>query len=173
VLADLAPDLRFADTIETEEELRAACGRPSWFQSKILTKLDAQCRRFIAESPFMVLASTDAGGRVDTSPKGDEPGFVQVLDDVTLAIPDRDGNRRFDTFTNVLQNPNVGLILFVPGRRETLRINGKARIVRDLALRDSMALKGKSPKVATVVFVERAFFHCGSCIARAKLWDHR
>jgi PPOX class probable FMN-dependent enzyme len=173
VLADLAPDLRFADTIETEEELRAACGHPSWFQSKILAKLDGRCRRFIAQSPFMVLASTGVEGRVDTSPKGDEPGFVQVVDDVTLAIPDRDGNRRLDTFTNVLQNPNVGLIFFVPGRRETLRINGTARIVRDLALRDTMALKGKSPKVATVVFVERAFFHCGSCIARSKLWERR
>jgi uncharacterized protein len=168
----IVPEISLADTINSEEELRATCGTPSWFQSKILSKLNVRCRQFIAESPFLVLASSGVEGRVDTSPKGDEPGFVHVLDDLTLAVPDRDGNRRLDTFTNLLQNPNVGLIFFVPGRRETLRINGKARIVRDIALRQRMAIKGKLPKVATLVSVERAFFHCGSCIARSQLWEH-
>jgi len=163
-------EFSFTDTINSEEELRATCGAPSWFQSKILSTLNARCRQFIAESPFLVLASSGVEGRIDTSPKGDEPGFVHVLDDLTLAVPDRDGNRRLDTFTNVLQNPNVGLIFFVPGRRETLRISGKARIVRDVVLLQRMALRGKLPKVAALVSIERAFFHCGSCIARSQLW---
>jgi len=166
----IVPEFSFTDTINSEEELRTACGAPSWLQSKILSKLNARCRQFIAESPFLVLASSGVEGRVDTSPKGDQPGFVHVLDDLTLAVPDRDGNRRLDTFTNVLQNPNVGLIFFVPGRRETLRVNGKARIVRDVVLLQRMALKGKAPKVAALVSIERAFFHCGSCIARSQLW---
>ena len=162
---------QFDHVITTDEELRATAGQPSyWMQSKILAALDPSCRRFIAASPFVVVASADADGRVDTSPKGDKPGFVQILDDRTLALPDRAGNRRFDTFKNLLQNPNIGLIFFVPGRRETLRVSGRAQIVRDLALRRSMAIKGKVPALATVVAVERASFHCGSCIARSKLW---
>jgi uncharacterized protein len=166
------PGLRFHDVITTEQELRATVGKPSfWFQSKMLTRLDAHCRRFIARSPFVVVGSTGAEGHVDTSPKGDAPGFVRVLDNVTLALPDRAGNRRCDTFHNLLHNPNIGLIFFVPGRRDTLRIVGRAQIVRDLDLRQSMAVKGRAPELATVVSVERAYFHCGTCIARAKLWD--
>jgi uncharacterized protein len=172
VLADQSnSQIRFHDIISTEQELRTSVGKPSyWFQSKILTRLDHHCRRFIAESPFMMVASAGADGRIDTSPKGDEAGFVQVLDDNTLTFPDRAGNRRFDTFQNLIQNPNVGLIFLVPGRRETLRVGGKAAIVRDLALRRFMAIKGQVPELATVVSVERAYFHCGSCIARSKLW---
>jgi PPOX class probable FMN-dependent enzyme len=166
------PQLKFHDVITTEQELRATVGKTSvWFQSKILTKLDVHCRRFIARSPFVVVGSACAEGRIDTSPKGDEPGFVRVLDDVTLALPDRAGNRRFDTFQNLLQNPNIALIFFIPGRRDTLRIGGKALIVRDLALRQSMAAKGRVPHLVTVVSLERAYFHCGSCIARSKLWE--
>lgn len=166
------PSLQFHDVITTQEQLRATVGKPNfWTQSKILNRLDVHCRRFIAKSPFVVVASAGAEGQVDTSPKGDEPGFVRILDDVTLALPDRAGNRRFDTFQNLLQNPNVGLIFFVPGRRDTLRIGGQALIVRDLALRQSMALKGRVPELATVVSIERAYFHCGSCIARSKLWQ--
>jgi len=163
---------RFQQIVRDEQELRAAAGNASyWFQGKNLTKLDGPCRRFIASSPFVVVASSGADGHIDTSPKGDTAGFVQILDDVTLAIPDRPGNRRFDTFKNVLQNPNVGLIFFVPGRRETLRIGGKALIVRDVALRRSMALKRRIPDVAMIVTVERAFFNCGACVARSRLWD--
>jgi uncharacterized protein len=168
----VAAEYQLSDTIKTEQELRTIAGKASWlFQSKILSKLDERCRQFIAKSPFVVVASTGPGGRVDASPKGDLPGFVRVLDDCTLAVPDRDGNRQFTTFQNVLQNPCVGLLFFVPGRRETLRINGKAAIVRDPALRRTMALDGCVPKVATVVSIERAYFHCGSCIARSRLWE--
>jgi PPOX class probable FMN-dependent enzyme len=170
--AQCLPESRFHDVITTEQELRTVVGKPSfWFQSKVLAKLDVHCRRFIAKSPFVVVASAGAEGQVDASPKGDEPGFVQVLDDATLALPDRAGNRRFDTFQNLLQNPNIGLIFFIPGRRDTLRVGGKAMIVRDLALRETMALKGRVPELATVVSVERAYFHCGACIARSRLWE--
>jgi hypothetical protein len=159
------------EIIRSEGELRAAAGKPSyWFQGKILPKLNVQCRRFIGESPFVVVASAGIDGRVDASPKGDVPGFVQVLDSNTLALPDRAGNRRFDTFQNLLQNPNVGLIFFIPGRRETLRVGGKAAIVRDPCVLQSMRVKDRAPKLATIISVERAYFHCGSCIARANLW---
>jgi PPOX class probable FMN-dependent enzyme len=167
----LASEFGVSDTIRTEEDLRAAGGNQSWLRSKILAKLDNHCRQFIAESPFIVIASTGQDNRVDVSPKGDRPGFVQVLDDVTLGVPDRSGNRQFDTFRNVLKNPNVGLIFFVPGKRETLRIGGKAQIVTELAVRRTMAVSGWIPKLVTVITIERAFFHCGSCIARSKLWE--
>jgi uncharacterized protein len=163
---------RFSDIVRSEQQLREIAGKPSfWFSGKVLSRLDDACRRFIAKSPFLVVASSGASGHVDASPKGDEPGFVRVLDDTTLAIPDRAGNRRFDTFQNLLANPSIGLIFFVPGRRETLRVNGKALIVRDRSLRESMASKGRVPELATVVSVAQAFFHCGSCIARSNLWN--
>ena len=166
-----AIDTRFHDVITNEAELRAIVGQPSyWFSGKVLTWLDAQCRRFIAKSPFVFIASTN-GRQVDVSPRGDPPGFVHVLDDVTIAIPDRAGNRRLDTFCNVLKDANIGLIFLVPGRRESLRLNGSAMIVRDLQLRQSMAAKGRLPDLALVVRITRAYFHCGSCIARSQLWE--
>jgi uncharacterized protein len=162
---------RFRDVITTEAELRDAVGPPNrWFTAKVMTRLDHASRRFIAKSPFVVVASTGAGG-ISVSPKGDVPGFVRVLDDATLAIPDRLGNRRVDTFRNVLQNPHVGLVFFVPGRRETLRAGGTALLVRDRELRDMMVANGRVPDLAMIVNVERVFFHCGKCIARSKLWD--
>jgi PPOX class probable FMN-dependent enzyme len=154
--------------ITTEHDLRDAAGKPSFW---LLTKLDIHCRRFIAASPFVVIASAGAAGPIDTSPKGEAPGFVPILDDCTLALPDRSGNRRFDTFHNLLENPNVGLIFFVPGRRETLRVSGKAIIVRDLVLRKSMAIKGRVPHLAIVTSVERVFFHCSSCICTIETMD--
>jgi PPOX class probable FMN-dependent enzyme len=107
---------------------------------------------------------------MDISPKGDAPGFVRVLDDRTLAVPDRPGNRRADAFTNVLENPRVGLIFLVPGKSETLRVGGRATIVRDADLRESMAARGKTPDFALAVDVEEAFFHCSKCIVRSSLW---
>ena len=167
-----ARDARFAEVITTAQDLRKIVGRANrWFTSKILTGLDRRCREFIAASPFVVIGSSDPLGMVDLSPKGDRAGFVRCLDDSTLAIPDRRGNRRVDTFHNVLQNPGVGLIFFVPGRRETLRVAGRAMIARDLDIRSAMAENGRIPELALVVAVERAFFHCGKCVTRSKLWD--
>jgi PPOX class probable FMN-dependent enzyme len=164
--------IQFNDIVRSEQQLREIAGNASfWFSGKVLSRLDDACRRFIAKSPFVVVASSGMGGHVDASPKGDHPGFVRILDDATLAIPDRAGNRRFDTFRNLLANPHIGLIFFVPGRRETLRVGGKAMIVRDRSLREAMASKGRVPEFATVVSVARVLFHCGSCIARSNLWD--
>jgi PPOX class probable FMN-dependent enzyme len=156
-----------------EQDLRKIVGPANkWFTSKILTGLDRRCREFIAASPFVVVGSTDLLGMVDLSPKGDRAGFVRCLDASTLAIPDRRGNRRVDTFHNVLRNPGVGLIFFVPGRRETLRVTGRAMIMRDNDIRSAMTEGGRIPELALIVAVERVFFHCGKCISRSKLWDH-
>jgi PPOX class probable FMN-dependent enzyme len=159
--------------ITTETELRKVVGPANrWFTSKILHRLDRRCQAFIAASPFVVVGSTNSLGMVDLSPKGDRAGFVRSLDDATLAIPDRRGNRRVDTFHNVLQNPGVGLIFFVPGQRETLRVTGRALIVRDQNIRGTMMDNGRVPELAMIVIVERAFFHCGKCISRSDLWDY-
>ena len=166
-------DARFGEVVATESELRKLVGPANrWFTSKILTRLDRRCQNFIAASPFVVVGSTDPVGMVDLSPKGDRAGFVRCLDDATLAIPDRRGNRRVDTFHNVLQNPGVGLIFLIPGQRETLRVAGRALIVRDQAIRQAMMDNGRMPDLAMVVIVERAFFHCGKCITRSNLWAY-
>ena len=166
-------DARFRDVITAESELRRHVGPANrWFTSKILHRLDRRCHSFIAASPFVVIGSTNQLGMVDLSPKGDRAGFVRSLDDTTLAIPDRPGNRRVDTFHNVLQKPGVGLIFFVPGQRETLRVSGRALIVRDQDIRSTLMDKGRMPELAMIVAVERAFFHCGKCITRSNLWDY-
>ena len=108
---------------------------------------------------------------MDVSPKGDPPGFVRVLDEKTLAIPDRPGNKRADGFINIIENPRVGLFFLVPGYRETLRVAGSARIVRDESLRQSMAIKGKAPDLALIVDVKEAFFHCAKCVIRSGIWQ--
>lgn len=167
-------DERFEEVIKSESELTSIVGPANkWFTSKILHRLDRRCQGFIAASPFVVVGSTDPLGMVDLSPKGDRAGFVRCLDDTTLAIPDRRGNRRVDTFHNVLQNPGIGLIFFVPGQRETLRVAGRAMIVRDRAIRSAMMEGDCVPELAMIVIVERVFFHCGKCIARSKLWNYR
>lgn len=164
--------MRFTDLVETEEALRGILGPPAERSvKKEITRLDAHCRALIAKSPFVLVGSGDGSGSMDVSPKGDVPGFVLVLDDQTLAIPDRPGNRRADTFSNVLRNPGVGLLFLIPGKLETLRVNGRARIVRDLALRERMAVEGKLPQLALVVTVEQAFIHCGKCMLRSRLWQ--
>jgi hypothetical protein len=165
---------RFNEVITTESDLRKIVGSANrWFTSKILNKLDRRCRDFIAASPFVVVGSTDSSGFVDLSPKGDPAGFVRCLDDATLAIPDRRGNRRVDTFHNVLRNPGVGLIFLVPGQRETLRVTGRAFIVQDQKIRSVLMDDGRIPDLAMIVAVEKAFFHCGKCVTRSALWEYR
>lgn len=168
----MGPNPSFYEVLTSEAEVDDYLGKPNArVLAKVTDRLDNLCRDFIARSPFLVIASTDAMGRMDCSPKGDPPGFVQILDDRTLAIPERPGNRRADTFRNVLQNPRVGLIFIVPGKGETLRISGTARVVRDLWLREKMAHKGKVPELALVVTVEEVFAHCTKCMVRSRLWD--
>lgn len=160
------------EVLTTESEIEATIGKPGpRVLAKVVDTLDEICRDFIARSPFVVVASCDAAGRFDVSPKGDPPGFVKVLDGRTIAIPERPGNRRADTFRNVLQNPKIGLIFLVPGKRETLRVSGSARIVRDTWLRESMAVAGRVPELALVVEVEEAFMHCTKCMVRSRMWQ--
>jgi PPOX class probable FMN-dependent enzyme len=161
----------FQQLITSEAELRALVGAPSDLAvKKQLDHLDAHARSFIARSPFLLLATSDAQGRCDVSPKGDPAGFVHVLDDKRLAIPDRPGNKRFDGLRNILQNPHVGMIFLLPGKDETLRINGRAWITRDEDLLARMEIGGKRPVAAIGVEVEELFFHCAKAFRRSLLW---
>jgi PPOX class probable FMN-dependent enzyme len=125
---------------------------------------------WLAASPFCLIATSDAEGNCDVSPKGDPAGFVHVIDDQTIAIPERPGNRRADGFFNVLSNPHVGLIFLIPGRNETLRINGRARVVREAPFFDEMIVKGHRPKLALVVDIDTIFHHCAKAFMRSALW---
>ncbi|MCK0094195.1 pyridoxamine 5'-phosphate oxidase family protein [Yoonia sp. F2084L] len=140
-------------------------------QLKVLDHIDTYCRVWIERSPFIVMSTVDTRGNLDASPKGDPAGFVKIVDQKTLAIPDRPGNHRFDSFQNILQTGRIGLVFMVPNRNEVVRVNGSAQIVRDTALRESMAIKGRVPAFAIVVNVEEAFYHCGKAIIRSKLWS--
>ena len=157
--------------ITSEEELRELAGPPMpRAVTKERTRLHEIDRMWLAASPFCLVATSAPDGTCDVSPKGDPPGFTHVIDDATIAIPDRPGNRRFDGYRNVLANPHVGLIYFVPGRGDTLRINGRARLVRDAPFFDQMVVKGHRPDLAMVVEIEQIFFHCAKAFLRAELW---
>jgi uncharacterized protein len=160
------------DCIEDFDRLRGLYGPASERSlKKELRHLDRHCRAFIAKSPFLVIASTDPDGRCDASPKGDAPGFVEVIDDKTLLIPDRLGNNRVDTLGNLLACPGVGLIFLVPGVNETLRVNGRARVTTDPPLLEPMAVNGKAPRSGILVAVEEVYFHCGKALIRSDLWN--
>jgi PPOX class probable FMN-dependent enzyme len=154
-------------------ELRELLGYPSGRSvTKERTKLHDIDRQWLAASPFCVLATSDAQGRCDASPKGDPAGTLfHVLDDVTIAIAERPGNRRADGYLNVLSNPHVGIIALVPGRQDTLRINGRARLVRDAAFFDEMIVRGNRPILALIVEIEQIFFHCSKAFMRSELWQ--
>ena len=160
------------DEITTDAELRALLGEPT---RAAITKerrvLDEVDRQWLAASPFCLVATSAADGTCDVSPKGDPAGFTVVLDDTTLALPERAGNRRADSFFNILGNPHVGLIHLLPGRNDTLRINGRARLTRDAALLDAMVVKGHRPVLAMVVEIEQVFFHCAKAFLRSALCD--
>jgi len=162
----------FRDVVTREDELRALVGgEPSDLaRRKQVGRLDEHCRAVIARSPFVLVATAGADGRCDVSPKGDPPGFVVVLDDRHLLIPDRPGNRRLDGMRNILANPHVGLLFLVPGRGETLRVNGRACIVRDAGLLARLAVAGKTPHLAIGVEVEEVFLHCAKAFRRSSLW---
>jgi len=157
--------------VSSEAELRDLLGEPA---ARSVTKerpqLHQRDREWLAASPICLIATADAGGRCDVSPKGDPPGFTYIIDDRTIAIPDRPGNRRADGFRNVLANPYAGTIHLVPGRSETLRINGRARLLRDAPFFDEMIVKGNRPRLALVIDIETIFFHCAKAFMRSKLW---
>lgn len=163
---------RFRDLITSEEQLRSVLGQPTErAAAKVVHVIDDHARRFIAHAPFVFVASAGADGMLDISPKGDPAGFVKVLDERTIAIPDRPGNRRIDTFRNVLLNPNVGLIFVIPGVTYTLRMSGTAIIVRDAELRAEMAVSGKQPEHVLVVEISHVLSHCPKCMIRSGLWQ--
>jgi uncharacterized protein len=135
------------------------------------SKLDKHALAFIARSPFLCIGTQNAEGKADVSPRGDPPGFVRVLDPHTIAIPDRPGNNRLDTQSNILTNPQVGLLFMVPGFDDTLRVNGTATLVTDPALLASMAVNDRIPALAIVVKVEEVFLHCAKAFRRSRLWD--
>lgn len=158
--------------IADESELRGLLGRPTAaVANKDRDRLHALDRAWLAASPFCLMATAGADGRCDVSPKGDPPGFTHVLDDTTLVVPERPGNRRADGWRNLLSNPHVGLIFFVPGRGDTLRINGRARILRDAPFFDDLTVRGHRPQLALVVEVEQVFHHCAKAFLRSHLWD--
>lgn len=132
--------------------------------------LDDYDRQWLARSPFCLVATASADGTCDVSPKGDPPGFALVLDDTTIAIPERPGNKRADGFRNILSNPHIGLLFLVPGRTDTLRINGRAGLVRDAPFFDRMTTKGHRPMLAVVVQIEQIFYHCAKAFLRSQLW---
>jgi uncharacterized protein len=140
-------------------------------QRKILSRLDRHCKAFIALSPLVVVATGDQSGHMDASPRGDAPGFVLVVDDNTILLPDRPGNNRVDTYSNMLANPGVGLLFFVPGIDETLRVNGSGTVITDADMLGSVAAHGKIPKAGLLISVWEAFFHCGKALKRARFWN--
>lgn len=159
--------------ISTREQLEKYYGQPRGHLSrKELPKLNQHSKHFISLSPFLVLSTSAAGdGPADASPRGDAPGFVRVLDDTTIAIPDRPGNRRTDSFHNVMENPEVGLLFMVPGMNEIMRINGRARLTLDPDLLATLEAKGKLPRAALLVEIRDVYMHCGKAIIRADLWN--
>ena len=161
-------------TVSTVTELRAVYGTPppnSLAVRCVLPRLDEHHRAFISLSPFVVIASANAQGLPDVSPRGDLPGFVAAPDDHTLLLPDRPGNKKLLTLSNILENPNVALIFLVPGREDSLRVNGTAQITTDPTLLAPLAVQEKNPRSALIVTVEQAWLHCGKALIRSRLWE--
>jgi uncharacterized protein len=161
-VVEITSEAELTDLVGVPERAAADKPRPS------LHDID---RAWLARSPFCLIATSAADGSCDVSPKGDPPGFTLVLDDTTIAVPDRPGNRRVDGFRNVLSNPHVGLIYVIPGRGDTLRINGRARLVRDAPFFDRMIVRGHRPKLALLVEVAEVFYHCSKAFLRSRLWQ--
>ena len=160
--------VQMVDQIKSLDALRSIYGEPKAASiDKQLNAIDRHCRRFIENSPFLVLGTVG-----DVSPKGDHPGFVKVLDEKTLVIPDRTGNNRLDSLQNVIIDSRVALIFFIPGYNETLRVNGQGEISKDPELLNAMHANGKLPHTLLIVHVEEAYLHCAKALLRSKLWDN-
>ena len=159
-------------TIESEAQLRALIGEPlALTKQKITNRLNRLTRRYIELSPFVCLATSDAKGTCDVSPRGDPRGFVRILDDRTLLLPDRPGNRLADSLSNILGNPQVGLLFVIPGVTETFRVNGHATLTTDEALLAPSEVEGKAPKLGILVDIESAYTQCSKAFLRSHLWD--
>jgi PPOX class probable FMN-dependent enzyme len=163
---------RFGEIVRSGAELTDIVGTPSpGSLKKELTALDRHMRRFIAHAPFLVISTHSADGRCDASPRGDAPGFVHVVDDRTLVIPDRRGNRRLDSLRNIVETGHIGLLFLVPAFGETLRVNGRAAIVRDEACLTPLSAQGKRPLLAIAVDVQDCYLQCAKALIRSKLWE--
>ena len=159
-------------TVTNDSELRAVYRPPApRAAQKVLDHLDVHCRNFIALSPLCVLSTANANRQPDASPRGDPPGFVHALDEKTLLLPDRPGNNQVDSLQNILDNPRVGLLFFVPGMSETLRVKGRAEIITDTAALEGMKERNRAPMSGLRITVEEAFLHCGRALLRARAWD--
>lgn len=157
--------------ITTIDELRQIYGEPKEATlKKILPVLDKHCINFIAHSPYIILSTSNKSRKADASPKGDNPGFVQVIDKSTMLIPDRVGNNIADSLVNILENPEIGILFLIPGIRETLRINGTCEITSDTGILSTFAVNGKLPRSVMKVSVSEAYLHCGKSIIRSDLW---
>lgn len=162
----------FPSVIESIDELRALVPPPAEMVCrKVIDHLDVHCRELIAHAPFLALATSSAAGECDVSPRGDAPGFVLVLDERRLVIPDRPGNRRLDNIQNILENPHVGLLFIIPGLEETLRVNGRAWITRDEGILARMSVGEKRPLLGIGVEVEQCYIHCAKAFKRSGLWE--
>ncbi|MEQ8785960.1 MAG: pyridoxamine 5'-phosphate oxidase family protein [Pirellulaceae bacterium] len=165
-------DQRFQKIVNTVEELTALVGSPSESsQKKQLSELDGHMRTFIAASPFLLLGTVGEDGRCDVSPRGDSPAVGQVLDSRTLVVPERRGNRRVDSLTNILQTGRVGLLFLTPGLGETLRVNGRAWVIRDDDVLAGLSKEGKPPLLGIGVEIEECYFQCAKALLRSKLWE--
>lgn len=157
---------------EEFEEFRKEIGSPSERAvNKVISKIDDHCRKFISKSPFLTLSTSNSQGQCDVSPRGDYPGFVTIIDDQHLFIPERPGNKRMDSLHNIISNPHVGLLFFIPTLGETLRINGKAYITRDPELLEKSVVNGKVPLFGIGVKVEECYVHCAKAFIRSGLWN--
>ena len=164
-------DQKTDTVVSSEDELRGNYGEPMDIAlMKQLDKLDAHCKDFISRSPFLCIGTSAADGKADVSPRGDPPGFVQVLDDNTIFIPDRPGNNRLDTMSNIVANPDVGLLFLIPGFEDALRINGKATLVKDEKILERCAVNRKVPTIGIMVEINEAYLHCAKAVRRSKLW---
>lgn len=162
----------FKNRISTEAELRSMLGYPSRTSAnKTISTLDSHCRALIAKSPLLILSTADAAGNCDNSPRGDTPGFVSILDDRHLAIPERKGNRRLDTLRNIVSNPHIGLLFMIPGFEATLRVNGRASIIADEEILAQMEADGIKPLLAIGVEVDECFLHLSRSFTRSQLWE--
>jgi len=168
----MAPHRLTSHTIESEAELRELLGEPQPIVcAKLSERLTALTRKLIERSPFVVLATSDASGNCDVSPRGDPPGFVRIIDDATLLIPERPGNRLADSLRNILENPHVGILFVIPGVGDTFRVNGRACLTTDEALLSLCSVEGKRPKLGILVDIEAAYTHCSKAFLRSELWD--
>ena len=165
-------DSKFGEMITSEAEIRTLIGNPSELvKRKVIARLDDNCIRFLSQSPLLFLATSDEAGHCDVSPRGDAPGFVHVLDARRFIIPERPGNRRIDSLRNILANGHAGVIFIIPGLEETLRVNGRACIVKDRALLEPMKANGNSPVLGIGITVEECFIHCAKAFKRSTLWN--